>query len=101
MEKTLNHKITQYLSKLKRDLVDVVKGNHNDINLSKTVDFIYSYDNFNVTKDDLQKRKRVKNSVPFHERCKAKKSNNCQCTRRKKITKDFVEHISKVHLMGK
>ena len=39
---------------------------------------------FSIVKLDLQKRKRVKNSVPFNERCCALRANNEQCTRRKK-----------------
>ena len=46
--------------------------------------YIYDYSIIEITKMDLQKRKRVKNSVPFCERCCALRANNEQCTRRKK-----------------
>ena len=36
-----------------------------------------------------EKRKRVKNSVPFHERCKAKRANEAQCTRRRRDGSKF------------
>ena len=37
-----------------------------------------------LNKDDFMKRKRVKNVVPYFERCCAKRANGEQCTRRKK-----------------
>ena len=37
-----------------------------------------------LSKEDFQKRKRVKNVVPQFERCGAKRANGEQCTRRKK-----------------
>lgn len=46
--------------------------------------FVYDYDGLSLTKEDFQKRKRVKNVVPHFERCTAKRANGDQCTRRKK-----------------
>ena len=37
-----------------------------------------------ICKDDLQKRKRIKNIVPSNDRCIALRANLEQCTRRKK-----------------
>ena len=51
--------------------------------------YIYDYSNITFTKEDFQKRKRVKNTVPHFERCKAKRANGEQCTRRKKDKNDF------------
>ena len=50
---------------------------------------VYEYPHLTITKEDLQKRKRVKNNVPFHERCKALRANNKQCTRRRKDDDKF------------
>jgi hypothetical protein len=51
---------------------------------SNLLQYIYDYErlSFNIT--DFQKRKRVKNFVPIHDRCSANKASDDQCTRRKK-----------------
>ena len=41
-------------------------------------------DTLKITKEDLQRRKRVKNVVPLQSRCCAKRANGEQCTRRRK-----------------
>jgi hypothetical protein len=54
--------------------------------IDKTNDFLmfmYDYDGFSLTKDDFQKRKRIKNVVPHFDRCVAKRANGEQCSRRK------------------
>ena len=51
--------------------------------------FIYDYGHLVVKKEDIQKRTRVKNLVPFHERCRALRANGEQCTRRKKDCAKF------------
>mgnify|MGYP006117614285 CR=1 FL=1 len=48
--------------------------------------FVYDYDNVILTKEDFQKRKRIKNVVPHCDRCLAKRPNGEQCTRRKSST---------------
>jgi len=84
MERRLNKKIEQYTSAMKDNIRDkiMVLG----IQEEKTNDllqFIYDYERLTMTKDDFLKRKRVKNVVPFFERCCAKRANNEQCSRRK------------------
>jgi hypothetical protein len=51
---------------------------------SEFLQYIYDYDGLVLSKEDFQKRKRVKNVVPQFERCGAKRANGEQCTRRKK-----------------
>ena len=46
--------------------------------------YVESYDAPNLTDDDFQKRKRSALAVPLGERCVAKRSNNEQCSRRRK-----------------
>lgn len=55
--------------------------------LDKTSDFlkfVFDQDALSFTKEDFQKRKRVKNVVSHFERCTAKRANGEQCTRRKR-----------------
>ena len=100
MEKRLTKKIENHQIEFKdnikkwlkeRDLL-VVKENLNDGNEDDTSEFlkyIYDYQNLILSKDDFQKRKRVKNVVPHFERCTAKRANGEQCTRRKKTSECF------------
>ena len=95
MEKRVTKKVEEYQVEFKdnikkwlkeRDLL-VVKENWsdgNDDDTSEFLKFIYDYNSLQLTKDDFQKRKRVKNVVPHFERCTAKRASGEQCTRRKK-----------------
>jgi hypothetical protein len=55
-----------------------------DISKNQLLKYIYEYERLTLEKDDFVKRKRVKNVVPFFDRCCAKRANGEQCTRRKK-----------------
>ena len=66
-----------------------IKSDDNDTNSSSFLKFVFDFENFNLSKDDFKKRKRVKNQVPQFERCAAKRANCEQCTRRKKDDSDF------------
>jgi hypothetical protein len=86
MEKRLNNKISEYTSLFKENIKDKATQ-LNIIDCDKTlqlIQYIYDYERLILNKEDLIKRKRVKNIVPGFERCIAKRSNNEQCTRRKK-----------------
>lgn len=85
MEKTINLKIADFINTFKKDLVSTLQNESKE----KTIEYIYSYPHLTITKGDTQKRKRVKNSVPFHERCKAKRANEAQCTRRRRDGSKF------------
>ena len=47
--------------------------------------FIFDYQPLQFEKVDFQKRKRVKNVVPFFDRCRALRANGEQCTTTKKM----------------
>jgi hypothetical protein len=91
MEKRLNKKIAEYTSLLKENIKE--KATQLDIiNCDKTlqlIQYIYDYERLTLCKEDFVKRKRVKNVVPFYDRCIAKRSTNEQCTRRKKTECEF------------
>lgn len=86
MEKRLNKKIEEYVTSFK----DNVKGKAESLGISQSEEmadlltYIYDYERLSLGKEDFTKRKRVKNVVPFFDRCSAKRANNEQCTRRKK-----------------
>ena len=90
MEKAINTKISKHINHIKDTIADEIKKTYtNDAKLANLLCRMYEIPHFTIDKTDLQKRKRIKNSVPFHERCRAKKANDVQCTRRKKTDCDF------------
>lgn len=98
MEKRLNKKLELWISGFK----DNIREKANQIGISKNdqanqlIQYIYDYDRLTFNKEDFQKRKRVKNVVPFFDRCCAKRASNEQCTRRKK---DGIEYCG-THMKG-
>lgn len=94
MESRLIKKIDQYVFDFKNNLRDKIIELGMDLNSESTgcnafMDYMYNYDKLSLDADDFQKRKRVKNFVPLAERCCAKRSNDQQCTRRKKVDCEF------------
>ena len=88
MEKRLNKKIEDYISQFKNDLRDKVI--ELDVQPSNPlVAYICDYERLTLEKDDFIKRKRVKNVIPFFDRCCAKRANNEQCTRRKRENTEY------------
>jgi hypothetical protein len=91
MERRLNKKIETYIG----DFKDSVREKATQLGLTKNdqhnqlLQFIFDYERLSLQKDDFQKRKRVKNVVPFFDRCCAKRASNEQCTRRKKDGSEF------------
>jgi hypothetical protein len=86
MEKRLNKKIESYITAFKNDIKEKSSqiGFNNDESVNQLLVYIYDYAQPILSKEDFQKRKRVKNFVPIFDRCCAKRATNEQCTRRKK-----------------
>jgi energy-converting hydrogenase Eha subunit F len=91
MEKRLNKKIEDYVTSFK----DAVKEKAESLGISKSEEmadlltYIYDYERLTLGKEDFAKRKRVKNVVPFFDRCCAKRASGEQCTRRKKDSSEY------------
>jgi len=98
MEKRLNQKLEQYISKFKDDIRNKVVelGLNEHSKISEVVEYIYEYERLTIQKDDLSKRKRVKNSIPLENRCNANRADNDRCTRKRK---DGYEYCG-THLKG-
>ena len=90
MEKRLNAKIDLWTTDFKGELAGKIQ-NADMVDGAKAtlLQFIYEYKHLELKKEDIQKRTRVKNHVPFHERCRALRANGEQCTRRKKDSAKF------------
>jgi hypothetical protein len=90
MERRLNKKLEVYISTFKNDIRDktaelgIVPEQANML-----LQYVYDYERVSVNKDDFAKRKRVKNIVPFFDRCCAKRASGEQCTRRKKTDAEY------------
>jgi hypothetical protein len=91
MERKLNKKVEAYVTSFKEDIKEksIELGLNKNENVNHLIQFIYDYDRLNFGKEDFMKRKRVKNIVPYFDRCCAKRANNEQCTRRKKEGNEY------------
>lgn len=91
MERKLNKKVETYISSFKDSIKEKSSelGLNKNENMNQLIQFIYDYDRLNFGKEDFMKRKRVKNIVPFYDRCCAKRANDEQCTRRKKEGSEY------------
>jgi len=90
MEKRINHKIEHYITTFKDSIRDKTSQiGIEEEKMNTLLQYIYEYERLVIQKEDFSKRKRVKNVVPFFERCCAKRANNEQCTRRKKKEDQF------------
>ena len=88
MEKKLNIRFNtffcQFKDDIKQELITELGEDISPLAKSKLMEYIYQYPGLNIKKEDLQRRKRVKNVVPLQSRCCAKRANAEQCTRRRK-----------------
>jgi len=91
MEKRINKKLETYITSFKDSIRDKLcslcmedKTFQNEL-----LEFIYDYQRPTISKDDLVKRKRIKNAIPSNNRCNAKRANGEQCTRRRKEGCEF------------
>jgi len=93
MEKRINKKFEQYITTFKDDIrsriLQIEAGEEMKPALGELVGFVYDYERFSLTKEDMTKRKRVKNAIPFNNRCNAKRASGEQCTRRRKKDCEF------------
>ena len=92
MEKKIQAKHKQFISHYKKaatdPLLELLQNNILDSSvknmLEQHIQFIYDYNTDIFTKQDFEKKKRVRNIVKCDERCKAFRANGEQCTRRRK-----------------
>ena len=86
MERKLAEKTSDYIDNFKLSIKKWIEENDNiSMNTkSEFLQFIYDFDGLTFTKEDFTKRKRVKSLVPQYLRCRAKRANGEQCTRKKK-----------------
>jgi len=90
MERRINKRLDGYITTFKDSIRDKATslGIQNE-QMNILLQHIYDYDRLTLVKEDFMKRKRVKNIVPFCDRCSAKRANGEQCTRRKKEEDEY------------
>jgi len=96
MEKRINKKFESYITSFKDDVRKKISDlAFDNKKMNELIEFVYEYERFSISKDDLNKRKRIKNSIPCSNRCNAKRANGEQCTRRRKEGCEFCGTHSK------
>jgi len=90
MEKRLTAKTKLWITDLKNGIAEKIQSiNMESSSKTALLQYLYDYPHLVFKKEDIQKRTRVKNTVPYHERCRALRANGEQCTRRKKDENKF------------
>jgi hypothetical protein len=97
MEKHLNKRIETYVTTFKDKIKEKITSLDiaDNSKLNEFLEFVYDYERLIVGKEDMNKRKRVKNSIPNMNRCCAKRASGEQCTRRRKENCEFCGTHSK------
>ena len=78
----LNKYIATYVTDFKDTICKELSSTNSNGELVKQL--IINYKPLIILEEDFQKKKRIKNTVPFNEKCQAKSSSKLQCRRRKK-----------------
>lgn len=100
MEKKINKMAQEYQLDFKNNIKKWIEDKNSmmtDEMKSELLKYIFDYNMFEITKEDLQKRKRAKNTIPQNDKCVAKRSNGQQCTRRRKNGEEL---LCGTHLKG-
>jgi hypothetical protein len=86
MEKKLNRMIADYIVNLKQLIKQkaVSLDFSEESKIEDLIQYVYNIERLNLSKDDVSKRKRIKNTIPVNNRCHAKRANGEQCTRKQK-----------------
>ena len=87
MEVKINKKIERYIEEFKTDILKTISKTNDDY--EKLTYLLNSYKVLNISKEDLNKKTRIKNNVNLEDRCQALRANNSQCTRRKQKNSCF------------
>lgn len=85
MENNINDKVKDYVLHFKTNICNLIQNT--DLCLEKRhemISYVNTYPLLHIDKSEFIKRKRIKNIVPYYDRCIAKIANMEQCTRRKK-----------------
>ncbi len=93
MDKYINKRIETYVSQLKDDLrakigelfATTSQTDEMKTQINELLEFVCEYERLVIPKDEIIKPKRVSNQIPDANRCCAKRANNEQCTRLRRL----------------
>ena len=103
MERNIRLKVENYVNDFKTNLQTWINENDIEIKMNnedKKNDFIQymlDFPNVELSKEDFQRRKRIKNNIPDYNRCIALKCNGDRCSRRQK---DDQTNFCGTHIKG-
>ena len=80
MNRRINKNVKHYFERFKSEIAQKAAEG---ADVARLLNIIQNYPVPVITPQDYEKRQRTKNVVPLCERCKAKRANGDQCTRRK------------------
>jgi hypothetical protein len=91
MEKIINKKVETYITSFKNNISTKIGELEftEKQKLNNLLEYLFEYEHMSLSKEDITKRKRIKNAIPELNRCNAKRANGEQCTRRKKEKCEF------------
>lgn len=87
MERHINKQIKTYVTDFKAHIKQTVINlfpNESEPKINEFLQEIYNYECLALSKEDILKRKRIKNAIPGCNRCIAKRASGEQCTRKQK-----------------
>jgi hypothetical protein len=86
MNRRINKVVETHFERFKNE---ITKKAEEGIDIQQLLKIINNYPFPVITTQDYEKRQRTKNIVPLYERCKARRANQEQCTRRKRKGEDL------------
>tara|TARA_Y100000780_G_scaffold232389_1_gene263395 strand:- start:961 stop:1476 length:516 start_codon:yes stop_codon:yes gene_type:complete len=89
MEKRISTKVQEHIDNLKDNIFKIIKQECDKNTQIIIKNHLDNFTELELTKEDFTKRKRVKNIVPFYDRCLARRANGQQCSRRRKDEATF------------
>jgi len=87
METKINKKIERHMEDYKKHILTNISKSNDEYD--KISYILSNYKHFQISKEDLNKKTRIKNNVNLEDRCQALRANNSQCTRRKQKNSCF------------
>jgi hypothetical protein len=87
MDRHINRQIKTYVTNFKSHIKKLTIDsfpNESETKINEFLQEIYNYECLTLTKEDISKRKRIKNAIPGCNRCIAKRASGEQCTRKQK-----------------
>lgn len=87
MENKINKKIERHMEDYKKHILENISKSNDEYDKISCI--LNNYKQLHISKEDLNKKTRIRNNVNLEDRCQALRANNSQCTRRKQKNSCF------------